>query len=119
MTCSGHLGDQYVSLGAQTLMPKNTFQVSSFQLYFNKIKVEVVINDFTIHLIIVKWLRIQKCRQKRKTMRQTDQSERRNCQRKCFHSFNYIINHASIGLFFSINSLHCFCDSFSTTCCIF
>ena len=33
--------------------------------------VEVVINDFTIHLIILKWLRKQICRQKRKT-RQKD-----------------------------------------------
>ena len=34
--------------------------------------VEVVINDFTIHLIILKWLRKQICRQKRKTARQKD-----------------------------------------------
>ena len=34
--------------------------------------VEVVINDFTIHLIILKWLRKQIFRQKRKTTRQKD-----------------------------------------------
>ena len=50
--------------------PKNTFQVFFFQFYFNKKYVEVSINDFKIHLIISKWLSRQKCRQKRKTMRQ-------------------------------------------------
>ena len=29
-------------------------------------------NDFTMYLIISKWLRKQKCRQKKKTMRQKD-----------------------------------------------
>ena len=79
--------------------PKNTFQVILSQLYFNKY-IEVAINDFTMHLIISKWYWIQKCKQPRKTMRQIDQSEKRNCQRKCFHSFNYVINHASIRFFF-------------------
>ena len=51
-------------------------------------------------------------------MRQRGRSERRNCQRKCFHSFNYIIDHASIRVFFYVNSLHCSCDSFYTTCYI-
>ena len=41
-----------------------------FQLYFNKKYLEVVISDFTLHLIILKWPREQKCRQKRKTFRQ-------------------------------------------------
>ena len=49
---------------------KNTFQVYFFHSYFNKKYVEVAINDFTIHLIISKWLRKQKWRQKRKTVRQ-------------------------------------------------
>ena len=48
---------------------KNTFQVFFFQLHFNKKHVEVVINEFPMHLIISNWLRIQKCRQ-RKTVRQ-------------------------------------------------
>ena len=67
---------------AQTLVPKNSFQVFFFRSYFNKKYVEVAINDFTMHIFISKWLRTQKCRQKRKTMRQRGQSERRNCQQK-------------------------------------
>ena len=46
--------------------PKNTFQVFVFQLYFNKKYVEVVINDFAMHLIVLKWHRRQKCGQKKK-----------------------------------------------------
>ena len=34
--------------------------------------VKVAINDFTMHLIISKWLRRQKSKQKTKTMRQKD-----------------------------------------------
>ena len=52
--------------------PKNSFQVVFFICISTKKDVEVVINDFTIHLIILKWLRKQKCRQKRKTARQKD-----------------------------------------------
>ena len=58
-------------------------------------------------LIISKWRRIQKCRQKKKAVRKRDQSKRRNCQRKWFHSFNYAC-HASICFFFYVDSLHCF-----------
>ena len=105
MTYSDHLGDQYTDLGAQTLAPKNTFQVFFFQLYFNKKYVEVAINDFTIHLTILKWLRIQKYRQKRKTMRQRGWSERNYLQR-CFHLFKYIILFKYF--FFYMNSLHWF-----------
>ena len=54
----------------ETGIPNNTFQVLFFQLHLNKKYVKVAINDFTTHLIISKWLRRQKCRQKRKTMRQ-------------------------------------------------
>ena len=36
---------------------KNTFQVFFFHFYVNKNYVEVAINDFTMHLIISKWLR--------------------------------------------------------------
>ena len=57
------LGNQYTSLGTQT------FYVFFLQLYFNKKYVEVAINYFTMHLIILKWLKKQKFRQKRKTMR--------------------------------------------------
>ena len=89
---------------AKLWRPKNTFQLFLFQLYFKKKNVEVAIND----LIISRWLKIQKCRQKSKVIRQRGQSERRNCQRKNFHSFNYVIDHASIRFFFYVNSLHCF-----------
>ena len=53
---SGHLGDRHTSLGTQTL----------FSVVFQQKLVEVAINNFTMHLIISKWLRIQKGRQKRK-----------------------------------------------------
>ena len=49
-----------------------------FQLYFNKKFAEVTVNDFIMHLIILKWLRIQKCRQKRIALRQSSRSERKN-----------------------------------------
>ena len=55
----------------------------------------------------MKWLRMQKCRQKRKTMRKRAQRKKRNCQQNCFHSFNYIKDHASNHFFIYINSLHC------------
>ena len=67
-TYSGCFGDRYTGLSAQTLAPKKGYSSFLFQLCFNKKQVEVAINDFTMHLIISKWLRIQKCRQKRKTM---------------------------------------------------
>ena len=80
----------------------------SFPAVFQKKYVEVTINDFAIHLIISKRLRIQKSRQKRKTMRRRCRSKIRNCQRNSFHSFNYVMDHASIRFFFDVNSLHCF-----------
>ena len=61
-----------------------------------------------MYLIISKWLRIQKCRQKWQAMRQNGQSEKRNCQQNCFHSFYYVIDRASICFFFYINNLHYF-----------
>ena len=54
----------------ETSIPVWAPKIFYFQLYFNKKYVEVAINDFTVHLIISKWLRIQKCKRKRKTMRQ-------------------------------------------------
>ena len=75
-----HLRDRYTALGTKTT------QFSFFQLYFNKNCTEVAINDFTIHLIILKWFKIQKCKQMRKIMRQRGWSKSRNCQWKCFHS---------------------------------
>ena len=35
-------------------------------------------------------------------------AERRNCLRKCFHSFKYVIEHANVRFFFYVDSLHCF-----------
>ena len=67
MTYSGCLGDWYTSLGTKKA-PVSLF----FQFYFNKKYVELAINDFTMHLIILKWLRRQKCRQKRKIMKQKE-----------------------------------------------
>ena len=58
--------------------PTNTFQIFFFQYHFNRKYIEVAINDFTKHLIILKWLKIQKYRKKNKTMRQRDRSKRRN-----------------------------------------
>ena len=87
---------------------KNTFQAFFLQLYFSKKYIEVAINDLTVHLIIAKWLRVQEYKQKRKTVRQRGRSERRNCQRNRFHSFSYALDHASIRVFFYVNSLHCF-----------
>ena len=72
VTYSGCLGDQYTSFGAHTLAPNKHFSSFLFQLYFNKKYFEVVINAFTMHLILSKWLRRQKCRQKRKTMKQEE-----------------------------------------------
>ena len=46
---SGHLGDWYTGLGTQILTPSFLFSVVFQQKY-----VEVVINDFTVHLIISK-----------------------------------------------------------------
>ena len=48
------------------------FKKLFYLLNFDKNYVEVVVSDFTMNLIISKWLRIQKFRQKRKTMRQND-----------------------------------------------
>ena len=79
--------------------PKNIFQFF-FQLYFNKKYVAVAINDFTMHMIISKWLKVQKCKEKRKTMRQRGQRERRNCQQMCFHSFTYVIDQSLEYLLF-------------------
>ena len=73
-------------------LPKSTFQVFFFQLYFNKKYVEVAISDFTMHLIISKWLRIQKCRQMRKTRRQRGQSKRRKPQWLCGNSCTWAHN---------------------------
>ena len=68
----GHLRDQYSHLAPKFWYQKKNFQVLFFQLHFNKKYNEVTINDFIMHLIILKWLARQKCRLKRKTKRQKD-----------------------------------------------
>ena len=35
-------------------------------------------------------------------------TERRNCLRKCFHSFKYVMDHANVRFFSYVDSLHCF-----------
>ena len=45
---------------------------------------------------------------RREKLRQKGWSKRINCQRKSFHSFNYVIDDASIRFFFYVNSFHCF-----------
>ena len=77
-TYPGRLGDRHTGLGAKLWRPNNTFQVLFFQLYFNKKYVEVAINDFTMHL------RRQKCKQKRKTMRQKDIERKKKLSTKAF-----------------------------------
>ena len=53
-------------------------------------------NDFTLYLIISKWLRTQNCSWKRKKWqkKRLKQNKRRICPLKCFHSFKYVIYHA-------------------------
>ena len=43
-----------------------------FQLYFNNKYVEVAMNDLKMHVVIWKWLRRQRCRPNRKTMRKKE-----------------------------------------------
>ena len=86
--CISAVWETGIPIWAPKLWPlKTTFQVFFFQLYFNKNYVEAVINDFTMHLIISKWLRIQKCRQKRKAMRQRSWSRNlKIIHRKVLHN---------------------------------
>ena len=51
-------GRPIYGLGAQTLAPKRHFS-TFFSVIFQQKYVEVAINDFTMHLIISKWLRMQ------------------------------------------------------------
>ena len=64
------LGDRYTGLGTQTLAPEKRFKFSQF--FFYKKYFEVAITDFTMYLIISRWLRRQKCREKVKTLRQKE-----------------------------------------------
>ena len=69
--------------------------------FFSCISTKVAINDFTMYLVISKWLRRQKCR-KRKKWDKKMLKWKKNCLQKCFHSFKYVLDH-----------------SFCTTCYIF
>ena len=78
VTDSGCLRDHCTGLGVCKLWhPKKSFQVFFFQLYFNKKYLEVVINDFTMHLSILKWLRKQKIQteEKNKTKKKKQKVE--------------------------------------------
>ena len=92
--------------------PNSGSQKTLFKFYFSCISTKKIRRSnnqyFTMYLTISTWLRIQNYKQKRKTMRQRGRSERRNCQRKYFHSFKYVIDHVSIPVFFYVYSLHCF-----------
>ena len=89
VTHPGRLGDRYTGLGAQTLAPKKHVLGFLFSVVFYLKKyVEVVLSDFTMHLIISKWLRRQKWGQKREKMKSKETV--------CFHSFKYVIDHANI-----------------------
>ena len=52
--------------------PKNNFHVFFFGCVSMKKYVELVINDFTMGLIILNWIRRQKCGQCRKKMKPKD-----------------------------------------------
>ena len=67
MAYPGRLKDQYISLSAQN----TRFQFS----LFGCISTKLANNDFIIHLIILKWLRKQKCRKKRKNETKRRRSE--------------------------------------------
>ena len=95
-------------------------KVSFFQLHFMKKYVDVAINDFTKHLIISKWLRKTKLQTEGKNKKKKRPTEKRNCLKKCFHSFKYIIDPTIVHFFFfnslwtwsyslnDVNSLHFF-----------
>ena len=59
-------------IGIPVWAPKKQFSSFFIQFCFNIKYVEVMINDFTVHLIIWKWLRRRKCRQKREKMKPKD-----------------------------------------------
>ena len=71
---SGRLGDRYTDLGAQTLAPKKPFLIFSFSSCISTKKyVEVAISDFTMHLIISKWLRIMQTEEKKNETKRSKQ----------------------------------------------
>ena len=104
-TNPGCLGDCYTGQRTQSLVSKYYFSSFDFLVYFNKNVLKLAINNFTMHLIILKWLRRQKCRQKRKTMRQRDVKARQEIICKCsLFYFDFFMN-CSKSLS-DVNSLH-------------
>ena len=95
---------------------KNTFQVFFFSCITTK-NVVVAINNFTMHLIILKWLRIQKWRQNSKTYDTKKSKRKKKLPAKVF-SFIYL-RYRSCK--YSLVLLHIYtalCNTFCTTCCI-
>ena len=87
--------------------PHSGTQITFFTFCFfscisTKKYVELEINDFKMHLIISKWLRRQKCRQKRKAIRQKDVEAKEEilCESVFIHLFS--INHENVHFFFLI-----------------
>ena len=62
-------------LSSKLWRPKITFQIFFFPLYFIKKYVYVAINDFAKHLIISKWFRRQRYKQKRKIKKDVEAKE--------------------------------------------
>ena len=69
------------------------FKILLFHLYLNKKYVKVAINDFTIHLIISKWFRRRKCRQK--------QCDKKMSKPK--KKLPNVVDHENVCLLFSIS----------------
>ena len=75
-------------LGLQNFGAQETLFKFPFSAVFNKKYVEVAINDFTMHLIISKWLRRQICRLKRKTIRQKEVEPKETVYESAFINLN-------------------------------
>ena len=63
MMHSGCLGDRSTGLDAQILAPKKHFPIF-FSCISAKIYIKAANNNFTMHLIILKWIRHQKMQAK-------------------------------------------------------
>ena len=106
VTYPGCLRVRYTGLGAR----KTFFKFPFFSCISTKKHVKVAINDFTMHLIILEWLGMEKQMQTEEKNNgiNNHQRERRNCLRKCFHSFKHvIIDHANVRFFFLISLWTC------------
>ena len=107
MTYSGPLGNRHTGLGAQTLDLKKRF--SSFLLnsfFFNNKYIKS--SDQWFHNAFRNGLECKNANKREKTQWDGRSERRKNFQRKWFHSFNYVIDHASSRFFFNANSWDCF-----------